>query len=174
MNPRRTRPQLVTVATYSEAFEAQMARSKLAAHGVRAFIDGEHAATLNPHYLGAALGIRLQVHRADATRSSEILRAPVVDEAIEDGAIDDDEEEDHPDGPRCPRCSARYAYQDWSGWQLVLVALLLGLPLLVMRKRWHCRRCGAYWTPRSPPPMPASPYRAPKRSALRGLGRRAP
>lgn len=157
------RPGLCTVATYSEAFEAQIARSKLVALGVRAFIADEHLTTLNPHYMGAALGIRLQVHHADLERAAEILSAPAADEVA-----DEDDDEGHADGPKCPRCGARYAYREWSSGQLFVIVLLLGLPLLLLQKQWHCRRCQAYWPPPLPQPMRGSPYRAPRRSALKG------
>ena len=158
---------LATVATYSETFEAQIARSALSAHGVRAFIADEHLATLNPHYIGAASGIRLQVRRADLERAAEILSAATT--AAEDDPEDEDDEA-KADGPRCPRCEARYAYQDWSAGQLLVIALLLGLPLLFLQKRWHCRKCHAYWRPGAAPPRPESPYRAPRLAARRDRG----
>jgi hypothetical protein len=168
-SPRRSAPAtgapLVTVATYSAAFEAQIARSALAAHGVRAFIADEHLTTLNPHYMGAALGIRLQVHHPDLERAAEILSATA---AGADGEDDEDDDEAAADGPRCPQCEARYAYREWSSGQILLILLLLGIPLLFLEKHWHCRKCHAYWAPAGAPPRPRSPYRAPKRKALRG------
>lgn len=155
--------RLVTVATYGEAVEAQMGRSALVAHGIRAFIADEHAATLNPHYIGSALGIRLQVPQADLERAAEILRAPTEDD-------DEDNEDDDAaelDGPKCPQCGARYAYREWSLGQVLFILALLGLPLLALKKRWHCRKCDAFWAPGADAPRHGSPYRAPRRSALR-------
>ncbi|WP_437956507.1 DUF2007 domain-containing protein [Sorangium sp. So ce119] len=154
--------QLVTVATYSESVEAQMGRSALTAHGVRAFIADEHVATLTPHYIGRSLGIRLQVPRADLERAAEILRPPAVDD---DGELDDDEAE--LDGPKCPACEARYAYREWAPGQVLVIIALLGLPLLVLKKRWHCRKCDAYWAPAPAAPRAGNPYRAPRGAALR-------
>ncbi|WP_129353401.1 putative signal transducing protein [Sorangium cellulosum] len=156
--------RLVTVATYSRAFEAQMGRSALAAHGIRAFIADEHAATLNPHYIGSALGIRLQVPLADRERAAEVLKTPPLDD---DHGLDEEDEAAELDGPKCPACGARYAYREWSPGQLVLLVALLGLPLLALNKRWHCRKCDAYWAPEAAAPRRGSPYRAPRATALR-------
>lgn len=154
---------LATVATYSEVFEAQLARSALTAHGLRAWIADEHLTTLNPHYMGAASGIRLQVRRTDLERAAEILSAA----GTAAGNEDDEDDEAEADGPRCPRCEARYAYREWSSGQLLAVVLLLGLPLFFLQKRWHCRKCDTYWRPGAAPPRPLSPYRTPRRATLR-------
>ncbi|WP_437732400.1 putative signal transducing protein [Sorangium sp. So ce1335] len=156
--------QLVTVATYSESVEAQMARSALSAHGVRAFIADEHVATLTPHYIGRSLGIRLQVPRADLERAAEILKPPAVDD---DRELDEEDEAAEIDGPKCPACGARYAYREWALGQILVILALLGLPLLVMKKRWHCRKCHAYWAPETPAPRAGNPYRTPRGAALR-------
>lgn len=156
--------QLVTAATYSESVEAQMGRSALAAHGIRAFIADEHVATLTPHYIGRSLGIRLQVRAADLERATEILRPPAVDDEDE---LDEEDEAAELDGPKCPACGARYAYREWALGQVLVILALLGLPLLVLKKRWHCRRCDAYWAPAAPAPRAGNPYRAPRGAALR-------
>lgn len=158
--------RLVTVATYSGALEAQIGRSNLAAHGIRAFIADEHLSTLNPHYMGAALGIRLQVLHADLERAAEILKSPPVDDDSGD-TEDEDETAAALDGPKCPRCEARYAYKEWSLDQLLLILVLLGLPLFFLEKRWQCRKCGAIWPPETASPKRGNPYRAPRRSTLR-------
>lgn len=156
--------QLVTVATYSESVEAQMGRSALSAHGVRAFIADEHVATLTPHYIGRSLGIRLQVPRADLERAAEILRPPAADD---DRELDEEDDAAELDGPKCPACGARYAYREWAPGQVLFIIALLGLPLLVLKKRWHCRKCDAYWPPAPAAPRAENPYRAPRRAALR-------
>ncbi|WP_159397836.1 DUF2007 domain-containing protein [Sorangium cellulosum] len=157
--------RLITVATYSEAMEAQMGRSALIAHGIRAFIADEHVSTLTPHYIGRALGIRLQVPHSDLERATEILKSPHSDEDH-----DNDEEDDAAelDGPKCPTCAARYAYREWSPGQVLAIVVLLGLPLLVLKKQWHCRKCDTYWRPGAAPPKHGNPYRAPRGATLRG------
>ena len=154
---------LVTVATFGEVLQAQMCRATLAAGGVRAFVADEHASTLNPHYMGAANGIRVQVRGVDVPRALEILKHAATPAEGEEDAGDEDHE--HDDGPRCPRCEARYSYFEWSPGQVLLLVLLLGLPLLFLRKGWHCRRCDHRFLVAPSGERPESPYRRSRRGA---------
>ena len=155
--------ELVTVATFGEVLEAQMCRATLIAGGVRAFVADEHVSTLNPHYVGAASGIRVQVRRLDVERALEILKQPVE----EPGEAEDEEAEDpeHDDGPRCPRCEARYSYFEWSPGQVIVILLFLGIPLFFLQKAWHCRRCDHRFLPAPGVERRESPYRRPRRGA---------
>lgn len=156
--------QLVTIATFGEVTAAQLCRATLAASGVRAFVADEHISTLNPHYMGASVGIRVQVRKADEARALEILAA-----AAAPMGEDEDEDEDESsgeDGPRCPRCGARYSYYEWSSGQMVLIVLLLGLPLLFMSKQWSCRRCHHWYRLPEGAARAESPYRKPRRGAM--------
>jgi rubredoxin len=155
--------ELVTIATFGEVTAAQLCRATLSASGVRAFVADEHLSTLNPHYMGASAGIRVQVRKADEARALEILAAAAP--AAEDEEEEDEDESSAEDGPRCPRCGARYSYYEWSSWQVVLIALLLGLPLLFMSKQWSCRRCHHRYRLPEGAPRAESPYRKPRRGA---------
>lgn len=157
--------ELVTVATFGEVLAAQMCRATLAAGGIRAFVADEHVSTLNPHYVGAASGIRVQVRRADVERAREILKAAADAEEEAGDEEDAGDEDEHDDGPRCPRCEARYSYFEWSPGQVLLIVIMLGLPLLFLRKRWHCRRCDHRFLPALVGERRESPYRKPRRAA---------
>lgn len=158
--------ELVTIATFGEALAAQMCRSTLAAGGVRAFVADEHLSTLNPHYVGAANGIRVQVQKADAERALEILKEAAA-QAEDNDDDDDPEDHEHDDGPRCPSCASRYAYFEWSAGQVLLIVLLLGVPLFFLKKQWHCRRCDHRFRIASAlrDDRKESPYRKPRRAA---------
>jgi rubredoxin len=156
--------ELVTVATFGEVLQAQMCRAKLGAGGVRAFVADEHTSTLNPHYLGAASGIRVQVRRVDVPRALEILKV-AANESEDEGDDAGDEDPELDDGPRCPRCEARYSYFEWSPGQVLLIVLMLGLPLLFLRKTWHCRRCDHRFLPAPLGDRRESPYRKPRRGS---------
>jgi hypothetical protein len=154
--------ELVTIATFGEVTAAQLCRATLTASGVRAFVADEHLSTLNPHYMGASAGIRVQVHKADEARALEILAAAAPPAEEEE---DDDDESSEEDGPRCPRCGARYSYYEWSSGQVLLIALFLGLPLLFMKKKWSCRRCHHRYRLPEGTARAESPYRKPRRGA---------
>jgi hypothetical protein len=64
---------LVTVASYPDASEAELARERLELEGVSAFVIGGQTAGVMPFLTGPTGGVRLQVARLDAERAREIL-----------------------------------------------------------------------------------------------------
>jgi len=154
---RKTSFDLVTVATYSSTIQAEIGRAKLTAHGIRGFVADEHLGTMNPQYIAAAGGIRLQVKRPDAEAAQTILSEPEEDE---DELIDDSD-----DGPACPACGKRYVYYAWPPEVLFLSLVLLGLPLLFLKKPWHCRSCDHRFHQEPEPPGKEHPYRKPREGA---------
>lgn len=61
--------EIVTIASYSEPAEAQLALSILKDAGIEAFLSGEEANSLIP----AALGARLQVRAEDKAAAEALL-----------------------------------------------------------------------------------------------------
>lgn len=151
------RGPLVTIATYSQVFEADLSRATLGAHGIECFLPDEHVASLSPAYVPALGGVRLQVSEIDAEKALEILR--------EEGS-DEYEEENEEDGPRCPRCGSQYAYFEWSAAVVWFSILLLYIPLLFFSKRWSCRTCYHCWRDAPLVADRGSPYRKPRPSAI--------
>jgi len=65
--------RLVTVETFSSAWEAQLARAALEAEGIHAVVADEHFYRLyNP--LTSLSGVRLQVRPSDLAQAEELLR----------------------------------------------------------------------------------------------------
>ncbi|HEY3822827.1 MAG TPA: DUF2007 domain-containing protein [Polyangiaceae bacterium] len=64
--------ELVTVATFKDTPEAQLARERLELEGIRAFVIDAQTGGVMP-YLAESMGIRLQVEPQDAERAREIL-----------------------------------------------------------------------------------------------------
>ncbi|MGD0528785.1 MAG: DUF2007 domain-containing protein [Polyangiaceae bacterium] len=64
--------ELVTVATFKDLPEAQLAQERLELEGVRAFVMDGQAGGVMP-YLAESMGIRLQVEPKDAEKAKEIL-----------------------------------------------------------------------------------------------------
>jgi hypothetical protein len=151
------RGPLVTIATYSQVYEADLSRAALGVHGIVCFVPDEHIASLNPAYVPALGGVRLQVSEQDVERALEVL-------SLHDS--EDDDEGDEEDGPRCPRCGSQYAYFEWSAAVIWLSIVLLYLPLLFLSKRWSCRKCDHHWRDVQPVPDRGSPYRKPRPSAV--------
>jgi len=153
---------LRTLATYGNRLELELARARLSAAGIRVFATDEHTSTLNPHYLATATGGHsLKVRAEDEEAALEILREN--EEAPDERDDDDDDEQD--DGPRCPRCTSRYAYFERSPLVWLISFFLLGLPLLFWKKRWHCKKCDTTFEAPRPAVEPLGPYRRPRRKA---------
>ena len=68
------REEIVTVATYSHDWEAQIAKNLLEENGVRAFIANQNSAGALEG-LSALVEVELQVAAADAQRATELLSA---------------------------------------------------------------------------------------------------
>jgi hypothetical protein len=64
----------VTIATFKDLPEAQLAQERLELEGVRAFVVDGQAGGVMP-YLAESMGIRLQVEPQDAARAKEILES---------------------------------------------------------------------------------------------------
>lgn len=64
---------LVTVASFLNLVEADLAKSRLEAEGITVFLAGEQAAQAMPYLFGAMGGIRLLVPRAEAEAALRIL-----------------------------------------------------------------------------------------------------
>jgi len=64
--------ELVTVATFKDEPEAELAKERLALEGIRAFVIDGQAGGVMP-YLAESMGIRLQVEPKDAAQAREIL-----------------------------------------------------------------------------------------------------
>jgi hypothetical protein len=73
--------KLVTVAKYCYPYEADLAKSRLEAEGIRAFAADEHIVRLDWFYSNAVGGIRVQVAEHDAELAKEILAADFSQES---------------------------------------------------------------------------------------------
>ncbi len=67
-----------TIATYGKLQDAFMARARLEASGVEAFIPDELSASSGWAVLPGFEGIRLQVNEADFARATQVLGEPPV------------------------------------------------------------------------------------------------
>ena len=85
---------LVTVASYWDGNEAQVAKLKLESFGIRAFLANEALVGMAWYYGNAVGGIRLEVAAPDAIRARELLATNVEFEDPEERAdfVDDTEE----------------------------------------------------------------------------------
>jgi hypothetical protein len=64
---------LVTVASFPDVAEAELARQRLELEGIRAFVIDGYAAGVMPYLANATGGVRVQVDPRDLERANEIL-----------------------------------------------------------------------------------------------------
>jgi len=64
---------LVTVATFPDLAEAELAKERLSNEGVQAFVLHENTAGIMPFLNNGAGGIHVQVAEKDAAKAKEIL-----------------------------------------------------------------------------------------------------
>jgi hypothetical protein len=64
--------ELMTVATFHDVPQAELARERLELEGIRAFVIGAQSAGVMP-FLPDSSGIRVQVEPKDLERAREIL-----------------------------------------------------------------------------------------------------
>jgi hypothetical protein len=65
--------ELVTVATFPDVAEAELARERLELEGIRAFVIGAQTGGVMPFLTGPEGGIQVQVDPQDAQRAKEVL-----------------------------------------------------------------------------------------------------
>jgi hypothetical protein len=152
--------RMTAVATYGDAFEAHLARAKLEAEGIPAFVDGENVAGAGVH-AGGIIKLTVQVAAADAPRAREVLDQIVASRDARGGSRGTCP---HCRGTRCAPVGVRRRLT----WVLLVATVVLlvfdgtrplaalagviGLYLLVTpeHNRHACPDCGAHFRPSDP------------------------
>jgi hypothetical protein len=133
--------QIVTIARFSTAAEANLARTQLEAEGIRAFVANELSMLSG---LGNNEAIELQVLRPDAVRAAEVLGEHEPGQQIEAWGRTEEPIE------RCLVCQSSFVEVESLALPLrVLHALLsAALPIpdaVFASKRRVCGVCGYRW-----------------------------
>ena len=133
--------KLITIATFSQAIEAHVSKTKLESEGIECFIADENIVNMNWFYSNAVGGVKLQVKEADVKRAIEILhQKPISVDFVTDEAEKEDE------GLYCPKCNSSDVYYEKFSRRLVFTSwLILGIPFLFFKKKWICQKCGYEW-----------------------------
>lgn len=148
----------VEVATFLYVHEAEMARALLEARGIEAFVQDGEMARANWMLATAIGGVKLEVAAADARRAVEILEADHSGEPVDweerpetvgggpapptgeaTGAA-------RPEDETCPGCGSRdVTFRRFSKGAIILTILFLGVPILILRRRFTCNSCLRTW-----------------------------
>jgi hypothetical protein len=136
--------RLAQVAVFNNTIAANLCKARLESEGIECFLQGETA--MNLHLRGSSifLDVRLAVRESDAERAVEILKKEPLETDVEIEEEDTggkDLQERH-----CPRCGSSDVVSQKHTPALILISLLLlGVPILLMRKKWKCRGCWHTW-----------------------------
>ncbi len=89
MDPEYEIERLITLARFSSAWEAHLARACLEAEGIHAIVADEHFFRLYGALSSTLGGVRLQVRREDSDRAAELLRSrrPILYLVTEEDAL---------------------------------------------------------------------------------------
>ena len=169
---------IVTLTSYSETVQAELAKVFLESEGISCFIVD--STTNNLKILGGVpSGVRLQVYADDLERAQEILgrfeaqnpsefdeealmeafeqdaadRSSAASELLEEDSIStgnpDPQKETTSDvpsdsDPTCPKCGSWRLIRERNlgFWLYFLTIFLIGLPLLFIKPKLKCQKCG--------------------------------
>lgn len=127
---------LVRIAAYSTSIEAHLARGRLEAEGVAAFVCHEHFVGLDWSKAWVYGGISVCVHSSDVERAREIVSAHARGEY----ALDDEER------IVCQRCQDSDIVLRRVSWKSALLVLFFAqLPLYFRWATLRCRGCRHEW-----------------------------
>jgi hypothetical protein len=135
--------RLVTIASFTDPHAAYLAKARLEAEGIHAFVADDALVQMNWLYSAAIGGVKVQVDENDERDAARILNE---DHRAE--LTSNDEAELSPDvDPACPRCASTTVGLQRIARFGVALTLLLGFPVKPLEPRLRCSRCGHTWKP---------------------------
>lgn len=133
--------ELVTIATFRDVHQAELAHGKLAAAGITSFLANENIVRLNWFWSTAVGGVKLQVSEDDVQTATGLLHMPVPP------GFEPDEVGEKYESPRCPECGSQdISYRAPQRWMSLVLLWFTGLPVYIPAgSQWRCEECGAQW-----------------------------
>lgn len=129
----------MTVASYTDAVQAHLARGRLDAEGIPATVAHEHHIWANWMLSNALGGVKVQVPFSFRERAKDIL-----------GRHDRGEYElptSETDREHCPNCGSAAIKENKTTWKIAFLGLFLfHVPLPFRRGRYECKACAHWWT----------------------------
>lgn len=138
--------KLVTIASFSDPIKANLRKAKLESEGIPCVLADENMVSIIPIYSLAIGNIKLKVHELNAERAIRFLKSsdPVL---VDDFKLMEENKESS--SLKCPNCISTNLYKEELSKKSILGFLLLGFPIPIFRKRFHCFDCGYEWKHRS-------------------------
>jgi len=127
--------KLVTIATFSTPFDANMAKSVLESADIPVFIADEYTIGINWLYSNALGGVKVQVPESVACEARGILALQTEQPATDELSATD----------TCPQCGSKNTEDFMDKRRSFFTWLLLGIPLLLPSEKKRCRNCWHSW-----------------------------
>jgi hypothetical protein len=130
--------ELITIASYSTSYEANVVRSGLEAFGVEAILADEHTINANWVWSNALGGVKIRVSESEVELARDLIK-------VEPRGAEEEQEAWGASTTICPMCSSPHTrfFLDKRG--AFLAWLVLGIPLLPPMSKRTCSNCGHKW-----------------------------
>jgi len=127
------------VGRFRDMPEAFAARAALEAAGFECRLFDEVVIRLNWLWSNLLGGLKLVVRKSDADEAKKILdeKTPQKFDVEEVGDYEQ---------PRCPSCGSLDVSWKELKKNIACAGLLIGLPIVITEKGWHCHSCGRRWS----------------------------
>ena len=137
---------LVTLRSYRDPIDAELAKSQLVSAGIPAIILDQHLVSIQWLYSNAIGGVKLKVDESDFDAALEVLE----DERDADLATIPESQSPPVDGDFCPLCGSSEVRASRVHRTAAALSLATGLPLVAWRRRWICESCSHSWVRAKP------------------------
>jgi hypothetical protein len=132
---------LVTLSSYRDPIDAELARTRLDDAGIPAIVVDQHLISIQWLYSGTIGGVKIKVEDSDLEIAREVLR--------EDRSADllsiPESQTQLAGGDRCPMCGSSEVEISRVQRNLAAISLGTGIPLAAWRRRWICKSCNHSW-----------------------------
>lgn len=126
---------MITVASFSFPYEAQLAKAKLESEGIPAFVLDEHTINMQWLYSNAMGGVRVQVPNPYLEQASKILSKDYSQALVQEKGID---------LPTCLECGSENVEPIIKGKKMAFVVFLFfNFPLWPFKRHVKCLECGS-------------------------------
>ncbi|MDH5216151.1 MAG: DUF2007 domain-containing protein [Gammaproteobacteria bacterium] len=127
---------LKTVASFTDALQAHIAKGKLESEGIHATLAHEHHVWANWMISNAIGGVKIQVPQAEEEKAKGILSD------LEAGRFQIESDECY----ECPKCNSKDIIENKNSWRLAFLGLFfLHIPIPYRRNRVTCNSCRNKW-----------------------------
>ena len=132
---------LVTIRSYRDVIDAELAIAQLESAGIFAVILDQHLASIQWLFSNAVGGVKVKVDEADLETALAILRE---DRSAELAHIPESQAPPIV-GDLCPVCGSSDVRSSRLQRTAAAISLATGLPLIAWRRRWICESCNHSW-----------------------------